>query len=235
MVTGATSEALSLLELAPDLEGLRIVSTLGELVPDELKLAIARLPDCWHVDTYGCVEAGIIAATCRHCGLYHLAEGHAIVEVLDNHDQPSEIGGMGRVVVTPLFNLATPLIRYEIGDFAIPAESPDCPAGRHGLAKIVGRERNLFRLPDGVRVNPSIPSKDLLELGLRRHKMLQISLCEVEFFYVPLVPEAAVDGAAIQRLVDFYVSPRLRATPVRVAAIPKSANGKYLMHESLVA
>ena len=235
MVTAVTSEALSLLELAPDLDGLRVVSTVGELVPDELKEAVARLPDCVHVDTYGCVEAGIIAATCRHCGLYHLADRHAIVEILDDNDLPSAIGSMGRVVVTPLFNLATPLLRYEIGDYAIPAQCPHCPAGKRGLAKIVGRERNLFRLPDGMRVNPSIPSRDLLALGLRKHKMLQTSRHEVQFFYVPQDPEAAVDGDVLQRLVDFYVSPQLRVTPVRVGSIPKSPSGKYLMHESLVA
>jgi phenylacetate-CoA ligase len=235
MVTAVTSEALSLLEIAPDLDFLRVLSTVGELIPEELKDAVARLPDCAHVDTYGCVEAGIIAATCRHCGLYHLADRHAIVEILDDNGGPSEAGTMGRVVVTPLFNLATPLLRYEIGDYAIPERSPNCPAAKRGLSKIVGRERNLFRLPDGMRVNPSIPSQDALALGLRRHKMLQTSLQEVRLFYIPLDPTVAPDGDALQRLVDFYISPQLRVTPVRVDAIPRSPRGKYLMHESLVA
>jgi phenylacetate-CoA ligase len=235
MVTAVTSEALSLLEVAPDLEDLRILSTVGELIPDELRQAVARLRNCIHVDTYGCVEAGIIAATCRHCGFYHLADRHAVVEVLDDDGAPSEAGDMGRVVVTPLFNLATPLLRYEIGDYAIPVRTPNCPAAKRGLSKIVGRERNLFRLPDGTRVNPSIPSQDLVTLGLSKHKMLQTSLREIQFFYVPRDPAAVLDAGALQRLVDFYISPQVRATPVRVDAIAKSPNGKYLMHESLVA
>jgi phenylacetate-CoA ligase len=235
MVSAVTSEALSLLEIAPDLESLRILSTVGELIPDELRQAVARLPDCVHVDTYGCVEAGIIAATCRHCGFYHLADRHAVVEILDDGGAPSEAGSMGRVVVTPLFNLATPLLRYEIGDYAIAAPTPGCAAAKRGLSKIVGRERNLFRLPDGMRVNPSIPSRDLVALGLSKHKMLQTSLREIQFFYVPLDPAAGLDAGALQRLVDFYISPQVLATPVRVEAIPKSPSGKYLMHESLVA
>ena len=235
MVSGVASEIVSLLECAADLDGLRIVSTVGEVISEDLKHLVARLPDCTHVDTYGCVEAGIIAATCRHCGAYHLADRHAIVEVLDDRGDPCQPGAMGRVAVTPLFNLATPLLRCEIGDYAVPALTPDCPSARRGLARVVGRERNLFRLPGGLRINPSIPSQDLLALGLRKHKMVQTSLSEVQFFYVPLDPAAALDGAAVQRLVDFYASSELRATLVRVDAIPKSPNGKYLMHESLVA
>ena len=50
-----------------------------------------------------------------------------IVEVLDDEGRPCKDGAIGRVVATPLFNLAGPLIRYATGDFA---EAGTCECGR---------------------------------------------------------------------------------------------------------
>jgi phenylacetate-CoA ligase len=50
-----------------------------------------------------------------------------IVEVVDDQGRPCRDGEIGRVVATPLFNLAGPLIRYEIGDYA---EAGTCECGR---------------------------------------------------------------------------------------------------------
>mgnify|MGYP000113622014 CR=1 FL=1 len=52
-------------------------------------------------------------------------------------------------VVTPFYNLAMPLIRYDIGDYA-EAGAP-CACGRTlpVLARIMGRSRNMLRLPGG--------------------------------------------------------------------------------------
>jgi phenylacetate-CoA ligase len=127
-----------------------------------------------------------------------------------------------------------PLLRYELGDYAIPAGSRDCPFARRSLSKIVGRERNLFRLPDGARVVPWLPHGDALALGVRKFKLMQTSLRDVQFLYVPDERDLAVDADVVQRLVDTYVSPRLRVVAVKVESIPAAPNGKYLLHESLV-
>lgn len=228
------SKALLVLEHAPPLEFLRVVSTSTEIIPDELKAAIARQPECRLLDTYGSVETGVIAVTCGHCGRYHLAGRHAIIEVLDEQGRPCEPGVMGRVVVTPLYNLAMPLLRFELGDYAIPAGGPECLFARRSLSQIVGRERNLFKLPDGARVVPWLPHGDALALGVRKFKLMQTTLQDVQFLYIPDERDLEVDADVVQRLIDVYVSPRLRVVPVRVDSIPAAPNGKYLLHESLV-
>ena len=43
-----------------------------------------------------------------------------------------------------------------------------------------------------------------------------------------------VDAEAAQRMIDIYVSPKLKAIPVKVSELPPAPNGKYLMHESLI-
>ena len=234
-ITLYPSQAVSILELEPPLDFLRLILTIGEIVPPELPDLLARFPDCSHYDAYGSIESGIIAGKCHQCGNYHIAHRHLIVEVLDDHDKPATPGTIGRVVVTPLYNLAMPLLRFEIGDFAVLATDTACPKSRYAFTKIVGRERNLFRLPDGSRIVPMIPAEEVRLLGVRQFKLLQKSLFEIDFIYVPSSPEVVLTEADIQPLIALNISPLINAKPVPVTEIPKSASGKYLMHESLVS
>ena len=66
-----------------------------------------------------------------------------ILEILDEAGRPCGPGETGRVVLTDLHNFATPLIRYEIGDYA-EAAGP-CPCGR-GLP-VATRLRGQRRAP----------------------------------------------------------------------------------------
>jgi phenylacetate-CoA ligase len=52
------------------------------------------------------------------------------------------------VVVTTLHNFATPLIRYDIGDYAAIGEPCTCGRGLPVLTRILGRVRNMLALPN---------------------------------------------------------------------------------------
>lgn len=228
------SQAISILELKPPLDFLRLISTVGEVVPPQLPRLMADLPDCSHHDLYGSVETGVIAGKCSECGSYHVADRHLVIELLGDDDRPVAAGSLGRVVVTPLYNLAMPLLRYELGDFAVPGADTGCPRSRYSLTGIVGRDRNLFRLPDGSRIVPMVDADDVLNLGVREFKLLQKTLFEIDFIYVPASPEVILTEADIQPLITQNFSPLIKATPVRVTEIPRTAAGKFLMHECLV-
>jgi phenylacetate-CoA ligase len=77
------SQAVSMFELGAPLQFLRLISTNGEVVPQELVRLLAAYPRCLHYDVYGSNETGIIAAKCRQCGNYRLADRHVVVEILD--------------------------------------------------------------------------------------------------------------------------------------------------------
>lgn len=229
------SQAVSILELAPPLEFLKLISTVGEIIPPELPSLLARYPGCLHYDTYGSAEAGIIASTCRECGNYHVATGHLITEVVDENGRQVPSGAMGRVIVTPLYNLAMPLLRYELGDYAIASTDIPCSVTRHGLTRIIGREDNLFVLPDGSRITPEIAPDDVLPLGVRKFKMIQVARDEIEFVYIPTSPEVDIADADIQHLVDRNISPLMGVRLVRVDKIESARGGKFLRHECRVA
>jgi phenylacetate-CoA ligase len=101
-------------------------------------------------ETYGSREFMLIAAECdQHRGL-HLTAEHLLVELLDDGGHPVEEGHEGNVVITDLFNYGMPFIRYQTGDRAIASNRPcACGRGLPKLSRIVGRQLDVIRTPDG--------------------------------------------------------------------------------------
>ncbi|MCC7138513.1 MAG: phenylacetate--CoA ligase family protein [Planctomycetes bacterium] len=110
---------------------------------------------------YGARECGWIASEC-------VAERRLHVNTVGVHLEATDDG---RLLVTDLANRAMPLIRYEIGDRGALDPEP-CPCGdpRPVLARLEGREVDLFTLPSGRRV-PGVLA-DVRGLGFDGHGIL---------------------------------------------------------------
>jgi len=138
--------------LAGDFDGLadlREIRTGGEVLEPHLR---QRLQEGFGVpvtDIYGAQEVGIIGCQCSSTAGYHVSSELVLVEILRPDDRPCEVGEFGRVVITDLRNFATPIIRYEIGDYAEVAPPCSCGRGARSITRILGRHRNLMVLPDG--------------------------------------------------------------------------------------
>jgi phenylacetate-CoA ligase len=137
------------------LERLRGIRTVSETVHSELREAARRVLGVPVHDSYTSQEAGIMATECPEHGSYHVSET-ILLEVLDAKNQPCRPGEVGRIVLTDLINFATPLIRYEIGDYAEAGGPCACGRGLPTVRRILGRERNLVLLPDGSRHWPLV-------------------------------------------------------------------------------
>jgi len=97
-------------------------------------------------EKYGTKECGVISSECReHDGQHIFTEG-VFLEIIGADGIPVEAGQIGRIVVTDLFNRATPLIRYDIGDMAIAADNKACGCGVKlpKIKKIIGRDRDIL-------------------------------------------------------------------------------------------
>jgi phenylacetate-CoA ligase len=66
-----------------------------------------------------------MALQCPDHPHYHVLAENCLLELLDAAGRPARAG---RVVVTPLHNFATPLLRYDLGDEA--EFGPPCACGR---------------------------------------------------------------------------------------------------------
>jgi phenylacetate-CoA ligase len=132
----------------PSLEEVRLIS---EPLDQALE---AQLVGDWGVrvtDMYSANEVGHIAFRCREFGQLHVQSESILVEILDERGEPCAVGVPGRVVVTALHNLATPLLRYELGDLAAFGAPCGCGRGLPVLERVLGRVRNLVRTPEGRR------------------------------------------------------------------------------------
>jgi phenylacetate-CoA ligase len=141
------------------------------------------------VDSYGSQEVGHVATQCPNCGEYHLAVETTRIEVLrDGDDQPARPGESGRIVATPFYNYAMPLIRYDMGDYAeAGTHNPKCNRGLPTVRRILGRARNRFRFRDGTIVWPELADFRLREL--MRFKDAQLVQTEVDHIDVRYVAE----------------------------------------------
>ncbi|MDC8757198.1 phenylacetate--CoA ligase family protein [Janthinobacterium fluminis] len=125
---------------------LRQIRTIGETLAPALRARTRAVLGVGIADCYSSQELGVIALQCPDSELYHLmAEGY-ITEILREDGSPCADGEVGRLVLTDLHNFATPLVRYDIGDYA--CAGPACPCGRGlpTLRHIVGRERNMVSI-----------------------------------------------------------------------------------------
>jgi phenylacetate-CoA ligase len=99
---------------------------------------------------YSSGETGPIAFECKHHeGYYHVAHSSVLVECDQSLTTTYENETVGRLLITCLHSYATPIIRYDIGDFGKLHDR--CPCGHDGptLSHIFGRGKHFLRHPDG--------------------------------------------------------------------------------------
>jgi len=215
---------------------LRQVRTVGETLHPGLRERCRTLGGIEIVDLYSAQEVGLIALQCPVSGLYHAQSESLLVEVLDDAGQHCKPGEIGRVVITDLHNFATPLIRYEIRDYA--EVGPLCPCGRGlpTLSRIMGRRRNMVTLPDGSKHWPLVGAYHYREIAdIRQYQAIQHSLQDIEIRLVvaPLTREQETAISALVRQALGYPF-RLRFSYFE-QELPGTRGGKFEEFISLVS
>ena len=203
--------------------------TTGETLSPELREAAAGLFRGKVEDCYSSQELGYIAIECPVSGLYHVMAENLIVEVLDARGKPCREGETGRLVITHLHNFATPLIRYDIGDYAEVAGPCACGRTLPTLKRIVGRERNLVLMPDGSRKWPFTGYRRFRDHApVRQFQFVQLDRRTIEVRLVvdaPLTPE---QEAGLRGVIERSIGPPFE---IRFAffddRLPVGANGKF--------
>jgi phenylacetate-CoA ligase len=179
-------------------------------------------------DTYGTQEVGHIAAQCAQCGNYHTSAEAVIVEVLRDDGTPAAPGETGRVVVTPLYGYAMPLIRYALDDMAEVAPAPNsCGRAHPTLRRILGRSRNLFRFRDGQSIWPVASSFRLWQfLPLAQFQVVQLDFDRIEVRYVPDTSGRQPDVEGLTQRMRAVLRQEVDVTLRRVERVERTANGK---------
>ena len=127
----------------------------GELMDDYTSKAISDAFKGKIVEHYGATEVGAVALGCPQEGRLHIMCMLSILEVV--HDgKPVPPGVPGNAVITDLWNMATPMIRYSGLDDVLVLGDEMCPCGsKLPVIKVVhGRTVDSFVLADGSLIHP---------------------------------------------------------------------------------
>jgi phenylacetate-CoA ligase len=209
--------------------GLKGVVAISEVVSDDARELVRRIFGCEVAQIYGCTEMGAVALQSPDDGTLLVCEENVMVELLDDHDQPVEPGETGRVILTSLYNFATPFIRYEIGDYATSADgiSPSGSAFMR-LQRIEGRQRNALVTASGTRVwQSAIPAASVLRyVAATQFQIRQPALESIEFVYVPESTIPA-DREGLESYFANLLGRPVTLTLSAVDAMPRTAGGKY--------
>ena len=218
-----------------DLRLERIIS-IGTVLTDDIRSACEEAFGVQPIDQYGAQETGLLACECPWCGHFHINAETALVEILDPNGRPSPPGTAGRVVVTAFYNYAMPLIRYELGDFAVVGpQKLKCPIKLPTLAKVMGRYRNAFILRDGRTIYPYVPVSRLEEyLSFEQIQIVQTNPTSIEVRYVPLGLNENVDQSGLETCLRELIDPSFTVQAIAVDEIPRSSSGKFEDYLSLV-
>lgn len=215
---------------------LRHVFTFAETLADDQVEIVREKLGVGITDFYASEESGQMATRCPHSNMYHVAAESNLVEVLREDDSPCGPGESGRVVVTPFYNYALPLIRYEQNDIAeLPTEPCGCGRSLPTIKRILGRTRDMFVLPDGDHVWPQLrPPAVMKFLPARQWQAVQTARDHIEVRYVDDGSGREPDHAAFQDYIYEKFAPGITLTLVQMDRIDRSAGGKFREFMSMV-
>lgn len=189
-------------------------------------------------DRYGSSEISAISAQCPDVPDHHHQFAEVcLIETLELDSKLPIENGRGRLVVTPFYNYAMPLIRYENQDQIDITDSP-CSCGRTlpVIKRILGRERNVFIYEDGSRSWPFLNISEMIAL-LPAYQMqtIQKTHRDIEILYVKDLNLNHFDPDGLQTLMRRRLHPSINLKVIEVSEIPRSPSGKYEAWVSLVS
>ena len=208
---------------------LKKIITIGETSSPDTRTRAEITFGADVADMYSSQEAGNIALQCGQSDLYHVMAENLIVEIVDEHGLAAGEGKAGRVVLTDLNNFATPLIRYDIGDYAEAGPACSCGRGLPTLKRVLGRERNLIRMPDGSRHWPLVGFHKFREIApILQYQMIQQDRERIELRIVVERPLTIEEQSNLVAHVQTSLGhPFALTVSYFDGRIPTAANGKF--------
>ena len=209
---------------------LQSIVGISELVSTDTAADVQRQLGSEIIRIYACAEMGCIAMQSEAEPEYEMCEETVLVEILDEEDNPVAAGENGRVILTSLYNYATPFIRYEIGDYATVSETK-AASGRtlKKLKRVTGRKRNAIITRNGGRLwdLDVITPKLCDEFHTHQFLIEQSSLDSLEISFVAdaentLLPRKEILTEYFETLLGAEVTLVFK----QVTTLPRSSGGK---------
>lgn len=211
-----------------DLSGVypKAIITSAETLLDHQRETIQEVFKCPVYDQYGSAEQVVFVSQCEK-GTYHIHPEYGIVEFRREDGTKASPGEPARLICTGFTNRAMPLIRYDIGDTAILANS-SCSCGRKFpvIENIVGRTDDIIITRDGRSVGRLDPIFKGLET-IKEAQIVQEDYDSISLKIVPGVGYKDTDGNLVMRELRKRLGSLPHIELMIVQSIPRSAAGKF--------
>ena len=146
------------------------IIAISETLNDYTKQRMSYYFDAPIVSRYSNMENGIIAQQEKNDSVFKINWASYYVEILDlKKDTPVKSGGLGRIVVTDLFNYGMPILRYDTGDLGVLELCGDT----YCFTKIEGRKTDIILNTNGEIVSAFVWSSLNKYKNIRQYQLIQ--------------------------------------------------------------
>lgn len=214
-----------------EINNLNEIRTVGEMLLEPQRELFKQAWNAKTVDIYTCEETGYLAIQCPLHDHYHVQSENVFLEIVDEQDRACPPHQPGRVLISTLHNFATPLIRYELGDYAEFGDPCSCGRGLPVIKQIFGRKRNRLIFPDGRSEFPYLGEHGQIEgmTGVKvfQFQFVQHSIEAVELKLVTSRPFTEEERQQVVSLTHSNLGYPFDVTITLMDDIPKGPTGKF--------
>jgi phenylacetate-CoA ligase len=212
-----------------------VIICSAETLTADVRKFIEEVFGCTVLNHYGSREVGVIACECLKKEGLHTFPLNNKIEILDENFRPCQPGQMGNVYVTSLNNLSMPLIRYAIGDMAIPAKTTKCSCGRGAplIETVIGRHIEVFKTKDG-KVVPGEFFIHFVGVVYNKGVIKKFQVIQKSYDFI-LIKAVLLDSQKFAEIIPSLVDsikkvmgPDCKVEFEYVDDIPTTKSGKYL-------
>lgn len=183
------------------------------------------------LDNYSMGECLFLTNGCTKSNGMHVNSDWALLEVVDENNQPMPDGETGaKVLVTNLANYIQPIIRYEIGDMITMATEPcGCGSNLPLIDHVEGRDSDVFEIKTDQGTKSLQPTIFELALGrlldVREYQLIQEENTSFRILVEPLpgkkVDEAQAEKVMHEQLREYKLDQQLT---IKVEVVEKLTN-----------
>lgn len=207
---------------------LAAVCGIGMAMSDEQRALFQESFGAKSIMPYSSKEGSLMAFECPHAPRhYHTCPELGLLEVVDADGHAVPAGQPGRCIITPFFNSAQPLIRYEQGDIVI--SGSHCAGGiaLPILDDIVGRKDAAFNFSNGDTTFIGIDVAKVRDLlSADAFQVAQIDRDAVEVRYVSASTASADKTAKVSEHLLHLAGFPLTLTYRQMKDLPYNSGGK---------
>ncbi|MBI9061393.1 MAG: phenylacetate--CoA ligase family protein [Marinilabiliaceae bacterium] len=216
---------LILKDYCPHLKACIVTSEMCSPAEEQLMETVFGIP-C--ANEYGASEIGIIGFGQTNDWL--ISDEQLLVEIVNDKGEAVPYGESGRIICSSLFNTATPLIRYEVGDLG----KIEIRNNRRYLTELIGRKEEMIYLPSGKKAPGDTTFFYIIQGFIRKYpfiideyRVIQHTLSSFEY---QLTTKKSINRAQEQLLIQLtktYLEKSISVSITEVTKIERTRMGKY--------